>query len=204
MAVTVTKGEKTRAQILEQALRMTSTVGLEGLTFGELAFALDISKSGLFAHFESKEDLQLEVIQLLVDRFIAAIIQPAFVKARGEPRLRALFDRYLEWVGTHDRADRGCLLTQLQYEFQNRSGRVRDKLATAERAWFETLTKACSIAIQEKHFKGTVDPEQFAYELLGIFTLYQHAARFFEDPRAQQRATTAFAALLERSRSPKH
>ncbi len=196
-----TKGEETRAQIIDQALRMAQTVGLEGLTFGELASALDVSKSGLFAHFESKEDLQLEVIQELADRFIASIILPAFAKARGEPRLRALFERYLAWVGNHASGGRGCLLTQLQYEFQNQRGRVKDKLVVAERSWFETLTKACAIAIQEKHFKATLDPEQFAYELLGIFTFYQHAARFFEDPRAEQRATAAFAALVERSRA---
>jgi AcrR family transcriptional regulator len=199
----VSKGEKTKAQIIDQALRMSQTVGLEGLTFGELAAALDISKSGLFSHFPSKEDLQLEVIQALVDRFIAKIIQPAFTKARGEPRIRALFDRYIEWVGSNDVADRGCLLTQLQYEFQNRRGPVRNALTAAEKSWFETLTKACRIATDEKHFKSTVDPEQFAYELLGIFTLYQHAARFFEDPRGLQRATAAFAGLIERSRAKK-
>ena len=198
-----TKGEKTRAQIVDQALRMAQTVGLEGLTFGELAAALDISKSGLFAHFESKEDLQLEVIQALVDRFIASIIQPAFTKARGEPRLRALFERYLPWVGDHADGGRGCLLTQLQYEFQNKRGRVKDALAAAERSWFETLTKACDIAIKEKHFKSTIDPQQFAYELLGIFTFYQHAARFFGDPQAEARANAAFAALVERSRASK-
>lgn len=195
------KGEATRTQIIGRALRMAHAVGLEGLTFGELASALDLSKSGLFAHFASKEALQLEVIQELVDRFVASIIRPAFTRARGEPRIKALFTHYAEWVREHDDGGRGCLLTQLQYEWADRPGRVRETLRVAEKAWFETLAKACRIAIEEKHFKAALDAEQFAYELLGIFVLYQHALRFFDDPRALQRATHAFTALIERSRA---
>lgn len=198
-----TKGEQTRAQIVDRAMRMAYTTGLEGLSFGELATVLGFSKSGLFAHFESKEDLQLEVVQALVDRVIAEVIQPAFTRARGEPRIRALFDRYIEWVGSNADEDRGCLLTQLQYEFQNRQGRVKNKIALAEKAWFDTLTRAARIAVEEKQFKANLEPEQFAYELLGVFLMYQHAARFFEDPRALQRATVAFSALVERSRASK-
>lgn len=195
------KGEQTRTQIVSRALALAHHVGLEGVSLGILATDLKLSKSGLFAHFASKEALQLEVVQELVDRFAAAIIVPAFKQPRGEPRIRALFDNYLRWVHEHDGGQNGCVLTALMYEYAERDGPVRDKIFASERDWFSTLAKSCAIAVGEGHFKPAVDVEQFAYELLGVFSTYQHAIRFFADPKAVQRATHSFAALLERCRS---
>jgi AcrR family transcriptional regulator len=196
----VSKGEKTKQQIVSRALALSHYVGLEGLSLGVLASDLGLSKSGLFAHFSSKEQLQLEVVQELVDRFIAEIIAPAFAKARGEPRIKALFEHYVRWVREHGDGQRGCLLTALLYEYADREGAVRDKLLAADREWFATLAKACDIAKREGHFKATLDAQQFAYEWLGINAVFQQALRFFDDPRAEQRAQTAFKSLIARSR----
>lgn len=200
MGIEPTKGERTREQIISRALALAHHTGLEGISLGMLATDLNLSKSGLFAHFESKEALLLDVVQELVDRFIKAIILPAFARARGEPRIKALFDNYIRWVREHDDGKRGCLLTALLYEYADRDGAVRDKLLAADREWLGTLTKSCQIAIKEGHFKASLDAEQFAYELLGIFMVYQQGLRFFDDPKALDRASTAFASLLDRYR----
>lgn len=197
------KGEKTRAQVVTRAVTLTYHVGLEGLSLGMLASELGLSKSGLFAHFASKEALQLDVVQEVVDRFTKAIVLPALTKLRGEPRIRALFDNYLAWMSDERGGIRGCILTQLLYEYADRDGPIRDRLLAAERAWLETLARACRIAVEERHFKPSVDADHFAYEMLGIFSVYQHARRFLEDPLAEERAIKSFAYLTERHRTPR-
>src|SRR5437870_4325627 len=99
----MSKGEQTRQQIVDRALALASQVGLENVTLGVLAAALELSKSGLFAHFRSKEALQLRVLQEAVDRFVVQVVTPALAKPRGAPRVRALFERYLRW------GEAGCL-----------------------------------------------------------------------------------------------
>jgi AcrR family transcriptional regulator len=194
----VSKGERTREQIIHRAFQQAHHVGLEGLSLGVLAADLELSKSGLFAHFASKEQLQLEVVAELVHRFTAAIVAPALRKQAGEPRIKALFENYLAWVREHD-GQRGCLLTAMLYEYADRPGVIRDKLLEADRQWFEVLERACGVAKREKHFKAGVDAAQFAYEWLGIHMVFQQALRFFDDPQAEKRANTAFKSLLARS-----
>lgn len=195
----MSKGEETRQEIVEKALVMAGEVGLEGLSLGVLAAAVNLSKSGLFAHFRSKEALQLEVLQKAIDNFIRDVAVPALRQPRGEPRLRTLFDQYLAWV--HGNAGNGsCFFMALTHEYDDRPGPVRDLLVQSQRDWYDTIGRAARAAVEEGHFRADLDLEQFAYEFVGIGMVFQQVAKLLENPRAEARARVAFEALLDRSR----
>jgi len=192
------KGEGTRQEIVERALRLANEVGLEGLSLGVLAASMGISKSGLFAHFRSKEALQLEVLQRAIDHFIRDVVMPALKAARGEPRVRTLFDRYLDWIRGGD--DKGsCFFMALTHEYDDRPGPVRDLLVQSQRDWYGTIARAARIAVEEGHFRADLDVDQLAYELVGIGMAFQQAHKLLENPRAEERSRSAFAALVARS-----
>jgi AcrR family transcriptional regulator len=197
--VGVGKGELTRQAVLEQATRVASQVGLEGLTIGRLADDLDLSKSGLFAHFKSKENLQIQVIEFARERFVDSVLRPALTAQRGEPRVRALFDRWLDWARASSRAA-GCIFVALAVELDDRPGPARDRLVQSQKDWLEFLATAFRIGIEEGHFAADADAEQFAHDLYGIMLAHHHASRLLDDPRAGRRAYRAFEALLETAR----
>ncbi len=194
----MSKGETTRAAILDRASELASEVGLEGLTIGSLADELGLSKSGLFAHFRSKEALEVQVLEHIAARFIEIVVRPALKAPRGEPRLRALFERLLEWPTRHELPG-GCPLISAVSELDSRPGPARELLVRQQRDWLDTIATIVRTALAEGHFRKDVDPEQFAYELYGIEFAYHHALRLLEDPKAARRARTAFEALMERS-----
>jgi AcrR family transcriptional regulator len=193
----VSKGEATRQVILDRAASLASTVGLEGLTIGSLAAELSLSKSGLFAHFRSKEALQLQVLEHIAARFVESVVRPALRAPRGEPRLRALFERIIDWPRQFPG---GCPLIGAGSELDARPGRVRDVLVSQQRDWLETMSQVVRTAIAEGHFQAQLVPEQFAFELLGIELAYHHAFKLLEDAGAEARAKAAFEALLGRAR----
>jgi AcrR family transcriptional regulator len=193
------KGEATRERILESALELASTEGLTGLSIGRLADRNRMSKSGLFAHFRSKEGLQLDVLELAVARFRESVFTPALRADRGEPRLRALFMHWLEWVDQQTLPG-GCLLTAAAVELDDQPGAARDTLVDAQRQWAETLARAVRIAIEERHFRADVDPPLFAFQLHSIVLGYHHARRLVRDPHAGRRAREAFEALAASAR----
>ncbi|HEY7511395.1 MAG TPA: TetR/AcrR family transcriptional regulator [Vicinamibacteria bacterium] len=194
------KGELTRQTVLEHAARRASQVGLEGLTIGRLADDLDLSKSGLFAHFRSKEALQVQVIDYAAERFVESVLRPALTAPRGEPRVRALFERWFLWprAGTNSA---GCIFVALAAELDDRPGPARDRLVQAQKDWLEFLANAFRIGIEEGHFSRDADPEQFAHDLYGIMLAHHHASRLLDDPRARERAHRAFEALLAAARA---
>jgi AcrR family transcriptional regulator len=189
----MSKGQETRDRILGEALELASTVGIEGLSIGELAKATEMSKSGLFAHFDSKEDLQLEVLRKGTADFRETVVSPAFRETRGEPRVRALFDRWLAWETLRTG---GCPFMAATFELDDRPGRVRDALVETQQNWIETLTKAIRIAMEERHFHPDIDAEQLAYEIYGVFMAFHLYHRLLRDPNAHRRATDAFDYLL--------
>ena len=195
----MSKGDDTRQAILDHATRLASRVGLEGLTIGDLARDLHLSKSGLFAHFQSKEALQVQVIEAAARRFVDQVIRPALAAARGEPRLRALFDRWLAWGKSEDMPG-GCLFIAAAIELDDKPGIVRDHLVQRQRDWLDALALAARIAVAEGHFRGDVDPDQFAFEAYGVMLVYHHMSRLFADPRAEDRARRAFEAILAADR----
>jgi len=194
------KGEQTRQTIIDHALKLATQVGYQGLTIGRLADDLNLSKSGLFAHFKSKEELQLEVLRRAADRFIADVVRPALSAPRGEPRLRALFERQIAWERTWDKLPGGCPIVSASIELDDCPGRARDFLVQSQRDWAETLANAARAAIREGHFRDDLDCEQFAYDFSGIMLAYHHAARLMKDARARERAEASFEALLRAAR----
>ena len=195
----MSKGQTTKAAILEEAAELASLVGLGGLTIGSLAAATELSKSGLYAHFASKESLQVEVLDYARERFVDAVMRPTLAAPRGEPRLREFFDRWITW--TSSGFGGGCIFVDAASEFDDQEGPVRDELLRAERDKFESVSVIVGTAVSEGHFRADVDPEQFAYELEGIVLAHHHARRLMRDTRALERARTAFDRLLDDCRA---
>ena len=196
------KGEATRERILESALELASTEGLIGLSIGRLADRNGMSKSGLFAHFGSKEGLQLDVLDLATAKFRESVFTPALRADRGEPRLRALFTHWMDWAD-HQSLPGGCLLTAAAVELDDQPGPARDALVDAQRQWADSLARAVRIAIEERHFRADVDPHLFAFQLHSILLGYHHARRLLRDPQAADRARDAFEALITSARPRK-
>jgi AcrR family transcriptional regulator len=194
------KGEQTRETILVHALRLATRVGFEGLTIGQLADDLKLSKSGLFAHFKSKENLQLQVLEMASRRFVDSVIRPALTTPRGERRVRALFGKWLEWEASPSLPG-GCPFVAAATELDDRPGVARDFVVRSQRDWLETLANTARTAVQEGDFDAALDCEQFAHELNGIALAYTQASRLLRDPRARARADAAFEALLDRARA---
>ncbi len=195
----VNKGEMTRKAILARALALASEVGLEGLTIGRLASDLSLSKSGLFAHFQSKEELQRQVLDFAATRFVENVIRPAFGADPGEPRVRALFESWLDWPRT-DPLPGGCFFVSAATELDDRPGPLRDRLVELQRSWLNVLADSARGAAAEGHFRPDVDPEQFAYDVHGIMLAYHHASRLLKDPKAKARVRAAFDALVQAAR----
>lgn len=195
------KGETTRQAILERATGLASKVGLGGLSIGELATELDLSKSGLFAHFHSKEALQIQVLEHAADVFVQHVVRPALAAPRGEPRMRALFERWLEW-GRSSPLPGGCLFVQAATELDDRPGLVRDRLVEFQRQWLDVIATSFRKGVDLGVFRRDADPEQFAQDLYGVMLGYHHASRLLRDSQAESRARHAFDSLLAAARRP--
>ncbi len=190
------KGEATRERILDSAFRLAAREGLEGLSLGDIARQLGMSKSGLFAHFQSKEGLQIDLLRTGAARFAAAVLLPAFRKARGLPRLRAVFDNWIRWT-TAPQLPGGCLMMAASVELDDQIGPVRDVLVAFQRELLATLARSARLAIDEGHLRRGLDVEQFAFEFYGIVLSFNHARRLLRDPKAERRARQAFARLID-------
>jgi AcrR family transcriptional regulator len=197
----VSKGDETRERILDRAFRMASRDGLEGLSIGGLASALALSKSGLFAHFGSKEELQLEVLRAAARRFEDGVVRPAFRAPRGTPRIRHLLENWVRWANSPDAAG-GCLFVTASIEFDDKAGRPRDFLVSAQKQILEAIAKSAQMAIEAGHFRKDVDCRQFAFELYALLLGYHHAKRLLRDPRAEAALRSGFERLLSDAANP--
>jgi len=195
----MSKGEDTRQRIVDYAAGLASKVGLEGLSIGGLSEVLGISKSGLFAHFRSKEALQVQVLEHAAARFIETVIKPALAAPRGEPRVRALFQKWRQWPKLSG-MEGGCFFVAAAAELDDREGPARDLLVRQQREFLDTVANVVRTAVQEGHFRKDLDPELFTFELFGQLLAYHHAARLLRDPKADARAKRAFEELVERAR----
>ena len=193
----MTKGEDTRRAILSRALDSASTFGLEGLTIGELAKQAGMSKSGLYAHFASKENLQCQVLDAAADRF-KAVIWPDVLRApRGLPRLQRLFQRWLHWDANEMRG--GCPFVAAAAEFDDREGPVHDRLVAYQDELFRTIGKTVQICVDEGHFRADLDVPQFVFEFWGVLLSYHYFARLLRAPDTNQKAERAFDALTRQA-----
>lgn len=197
----VGKGETTREAILRRAVGLASRVGLSGLSIGRLAHELDLSKSGLFSHFHSKEALQLQVLEYGAARFVENVVKPALASPRGIPRVQALFDRWLAWSQS-DPLSGGCFFVAMATELDDCPGPGRDLLVRLQRSWMDLLADLARSAIREGQFRPDADPEQFANDMYGVMLAYHHASRLLDDPAAEERARRALSALVDSSRAP--
>lgn len=190
------KGDETRQAILTRAFELANVIGVSGLTIGRLAEATGLSKSGLFAHFGSKEALEVAVVEEAARQFVQDVMVPALGKPRGEPRVRALFEHWLAWG---DR-DGGCFFVGASAELDDRPGPPRDALVRASKDWIDALTTAAQIAITEGHFRADLDPRQFAFELYGIMLAAHTFGRFLHDRGTKSRTHDAFERLIAAAR----
>jgi len=190
------KGERTKELILDGAVRLASELGLEGLSLGKLAEELELSKSGLFAHFGSKEDLQVQTLARAAERFAEVVVLPALRAPAGEPRLRTLFQLWLDWPRKVKQPG-GCIFMAAAAELDDRPGPARDKLVALQKEWQETLARVVKSGQGAGAFRGDVDPAQVAFEILGIGLSTHFFARLLREPRAADRAREAFERLMQ-------
>lgn len=180
-----TKGERTRAAILDRAVDLASVEGLEGLTIGRLASDLGMSKSGLFRHFGSKQDLQLATVGAARDRFVAMVLEPASAAPDGAPRLRAMAEHYLDYLYSFPG---GCFWGATASEFDDRPGPVRDAIAASLDAWMAELVRQATAA-------GIADPDRYAFELYAVVMAANARWRLTGDRAAFKLARAALARL---------
>ena len=192
------KSQSTRDRILEQGLALISREGLAGVTLGVLAERVGMSKSGVFAHFRSKDEVQLGLLDHTAEFAGARVIEPALEAPEGLPRLEALVANWLGWA---ERAGLpgGCPVAAGLFELDDLEGPVRDKVAAMEGEWRALLVGLVGRAVELGHLRADLDAEQFVWELCGIYLSHHASSRFLRDPRADGRARVAFRALLTRA-----
>ena len=195
------KGRQTRAAILDRALALASQIGLEGLSIGALAEVTGMSKSGVFAHFGSREELQISVVREYHRKFEEEVFRPALAAERGLPRLRALFDRWVRRVSVE--IDSGCIYISGAVEFDDRPGPVRDALVTMVQTWQQALDRAIRAAVEEGHLRADTDVGQLLFEIHGLILALHHDARFLRHAGAEERARAAFDRLVAHAAPPR-
>lgn len=195
------KGERTRESILRAAVDLASVEGLEGLTIGRLAHALKMSKSGLFAHFGSKTDLQLATIEMARAIFTEYVVRPALAQPAGLPRLWKLCER---WIGhvTEKVFAGGCFFTPASFEFDSRPGPVRTAIVDAMHQWLDTLTRAIEEAKKARHIKAEVNAAKFAFELYSIAVGAHWAFQLLDQKKAYLDGREIILARLRSEATP--
>ncbi len=190
------KGQQTKAAIVDAALSLATQIGLEGLSIGALAEVIQMSKSGVFAHFGSREELQISVIREYHRRFEEEVFYPAVQEARGLPRLRALFANWMKRTSVE--LDSGCIYISGAVEFDDRPGPVRDALAWSVQTWHQAMKRAITLAKQQGHLLPDVDEEQMLFEIHGLILALHYEARFLKNPGSIARANAGFENILQR------
>ena len=193
---TLHKGQQTKAAIIDAALGLATQIGLEGLSIGALAEVTQMSKSGVFAHFGSREELQISVVREYHRRFEEDVFYPAMQEARGLPRLRALFRNWMHRTSLE--IDSGCLFISGAVEFDDRPGPVRDALIGSVNSWLDAMHRAVAQAREEGHLRADIDEQQVAFEIHGLILALHYEARFLKSPGSLARANAGFANILKR------
>ena len=194
------KGQQTKQSIVDAALGLAAQIGLEGLSIGALAEVTHMSKSGVFAHFGSREELQISVIREYYAKFADEVFFPAMDQARGLPRVQALFSNWMTRVAVEIQS--GCIFISGAVEFDDRPGPVRDALASSVKAWLNAMYRAVVQAKSEGHLNADADEEQMAFEIHGLILAAHYEARFLKNPGATGRAETGFNNILSRYGKP--
>ena len=194
------KGQQTRSAIVEAALGLASHVGLEGLSIGAVAELMQMSKSGVFAHFGSREELQISVVREYHQHFEEEVFFPAVAGPRGLPRLRAMFANWMKRTSIEIEA--GCIYISGAVEFDDRPGPVRDALASSVKTWLSAMTRAVVLAKKEGHLKPDTDEQQLAFEIHGLILALHYEARFLKAPGSVERALAGFERIVKEHQTP--
>jgi len=190
------KGQQTKMAIIDAALGLATQIGLEGLSIGALAEATHMSKSGVFAHFGSREELQISVIHQYFALFERDVFYVAMEQPRGLPRVKALFANWMKLVAEEIQA--GCIFISGAVEFDDRPGPVRDALATSVQTWLAAMNRSIVLAKGCGHLRADVDEEQMAFEIHGLILALHYEARFLKKPGSMERAKKGFDNILAR------
>lgn len=194
------KGQQTKLAIVEAALGLSTQIGLEGLSIGVLAEVTHMSKSGVFAHFGSREELQISVIREYFHRFEQEVFYPALSVPRGLPRVQALFANWMKRVAVEIQS--GCIFISGAVEFDDRPGPVRDALASSVQTWLTALFRAVVLAKETGHLRADADEHQMAFEIHGLILALHYEARFLKTPGSMGRANQGFENIVSRYAAP--
>ena len=193
-ALTATnKGAATREAILDQAYGIACSAGLEGLSIGPLAAAVGMSKSGVFAHFGSREDLQLAVLDMASQRFVDYVMLPALKQPRGLARLRAIANNWFAWAR---HTEGGCVLLGAVSEYDDRPGALRNSVVEQQKRWYQVLGQAIRLAIDTGELGADTDSAQLAFEIYGLALIVHHDSGLFGYDSATERGRRAFERLI--------
>lgn len=188
------KGQQTRAAIVDAALGLAAHVGLEGLSIGAVAEVMQMSKSGVFAHFGSREELQISVVREYHNRFEEEVFFPAVAGERGLPRLCAMFANWMKRTSIEIEA--GCIYISGAVEFDDRPGPVRDALASSVKTWLAAMNRAVVLAKKEGHLRPDTDEQQMTFEIHGLILALHYEARFLKTPGSVARALAGFDRIV--------
>ncbi len=194
------KGQQTKLAIVEAALGLSTQIGLEGLSIGVLAEVTHMSKSGVFAHFGSREELQISVIREYFHRFEQEVFYPALSVPRGLPRVQALFANWMKRVAVEIQS--GCIFISGAVEFDDRPGPVRDALANSVQTWLNAMLRAVVLAKECGDLRVNADEHQIAFEIHGLILALHYEARFLKNPGSIERANQGFENILARYAAP--
>ena len=194
------KGQQTKAAIIEAALGLATHIGLEGLSIGALADITGMSKSGVFAHFGSREDLQMEVLKLYHYRFEQEVFFPSMKEPRGIQRLQSMFARWVKRVSVEIAS--GCIYISGAVEYDDRPGPIREALVSMVQAWQGALLRSVEQSITTGDLKAGTDAQQMVYEMYGLILALHHDARFLRVPGSIERAQAGFVRLLASYQNP--
>ncbi|MCB0328732.1 MAG: TetR/AcrR family transcriptional regulator [Bdellovibrionales bacterium] len=195
------KGKQTKHNILREAYSLASVIGLGGLTIGALAEQVGMSKSGLYAHFESKEDLQLQLLGWIDECFIEDVLVPALEQPRGLARLKTFFTGWVNW---HEslKVPGGCVFLSATTEFDDLEGPIRDSLAKSQQQLIDSVARMVDAAVEEGEMHVSVDALQLSYEMYSLIVGFNNFRRLLRDESAHHRVMEAFERLLAQSRTP--
>jgi AcrR family transcriptional regulator len=189
----MTKGKETKMVILESGLDMASQLGLEGVSIGALAKKTDMSKSGLFAHFQSKENLQIEILDYAARIFSEDVIIPALATEAGIPRIKALVNNWIEWS---DNLTGGCIFVTASTDYSDRPGKVRECLLGQQGDWIACLCRIAESAIKVGDFREGIECEQFAFDLYSLLLGFHLYDKLLDDSETKKRQEIALERLL--------
>ena len=194
------KGQQTKQVIVDAALGLATQIGLEGLSIGVLAEVTHMSKSGVFAHFGSREELQISVIREYFNRFEQEVFYPAMRARRGLPRVQALFANWMKRVAVEIQS--GCIFISGAVEFDDRPGPVRDALAYSVQTWLSAMLRAVELSKECGDLRADADENQMAFEIHGLILALHYEARFLKNPGSIERANQGFENILARFAAP--